>query len=112
MISTALDYAIFCQMLLNGGTYGHRRILSAKMVRQATQPQTHRIAASQHYGLGWFVSPETGIFSHAGSDGTWAWVDRRHQLIGLVFTQTQRESTHRERFRDLIIEACAPASGR
>ena len=35
MISTAPDYVIFCQMFLNGGTYGGTRILSEASVRAA-----------------------------------------------------------------------------
>lgn len=112
MISTARDYAVFCQMLLNDGTYDNRRVLSAGLVRQSTQVQTRQTDATQAYGLGWSVSPETGVFSHAGSDGTWAWVDPQHQLIGLVFTQTQRQSEHRKPFREWVTRACRPPGGR
>lgn len=107
MISTTRDYAIFCQMLLNGGSYANRRVLSEDMVRQSIQAQAHRIPASKSYGLGWVVSPETGVFSHAGSDGTWTWVDPKHQLIGLIFTQTQRQSDHRKPFREMVTQACS-----
>ena len=107
MISTALDYAIFCQMLLNNGTYGKRRILSSHLVQESTRSQAAHIPAAREYGLGWAVAPASDIFSHSGSDGTWAWIDRSQQLIGLVFTQTQRVSDHRERFRALVNQACS-----
>jgi CubicO group peptidase (beta-lactamase class C family) len=37
--STARDLAVFAQMLLNGGTYGDRRILSRASVVAMTRPQ-------------------------------------------------------------------------
>ena len=37
--STAKDVAIFAQMLLNGGTYGDRRVLSRASVTAMTTPQ-------------------------------------------------------------------------
>ena len=111
MISTAGDYAVFCQMLLNGGTYNNHRVLSVDLVQQSTRVQTQQSDASKAYGLGWNVSPVTGVFSHAGSDGTWAWVDPKYQLIGLVFTQTQRQSQHRQPFQECVTRACRLANG-
>ena len=40
MITTARDYAVFCQMLLNGGAYGDQRLLSRESISEATRPQT------------------------------------------------------------------------
>src|SRR6185436_18348322 len=40
LYSTALDYARFCQMLLNGGSLGGRRYLSASAMKFLTTPQT------------------------------------------------------------------------
>ena len=38
MVSSARDYATFCQMMLNGGTYGKQRILDKNFARLATNP--------------------------------------------------------------------------
>jgi len=106
MISTASDYAAFCQMMLHSGTFDGRQLLSENLVREATHPQHRQIAAAVRYGLGWVVSEDGGTFSHSGSDGTWVWVDPKLDLIGLVLTQTQTKMSPRKIFRDLVISAC------
>ena len=112
MISSALDYATFCQMYLNGGIYAGKRILKSDSVSEATKIQTgsvytaaERAARDRFYGLGWSVDKE-GVFGHGGSDGTQAWVDPRRQLIILVFTQSPGGKNPREEFRRLMTEAC------
>ena len=68
MISTAWDYAKFCQMYLNGGAYGGARLLDPETIERGTSVQT---GLEQRYGYGWRVSSE-GVYSHGGSDGTFA----------------------------------------
>ena len=106
MISTAKEYAIFCQMLCNGGVYGGHRILAETLVAEATNPQKAHIAAAERYGLGWMVREPGGTFLHSGSDGTWVWVDPRREIIGMLLTQTQRENFPRQVFRELVNRAC------
>jgi CubicO group peptidase (beta-lactamase class C family) len=111
MISTAPDYAVFCQMYLNGGVYGGTRILSEETVRAMTTPfylaggdADPERGVSVGYGYGWSVD-EDGTFSHTGSDGTGAWVDPNHDLIVLVFTQTPRGRNPRVKFVELVRSA-------
>ncbi len=105
MISTAWDYAIFCQMFLNGGVYGGKRLLRPETVALMTRPS---IATSDDgaafYGYGWMVSDD-GTFSHSGSDGTFAWVDPSRGIVGEVFTQTPRGENPRQKFMELVREA-------
>jgi len=108
MISTAMDYAIFCQMFLNGGIYDGKRILREETVRLMTSPQTASIYSPEElekqrgfYGYGWNVSKD-GVFSHSGSDGTAAWVDPDNDLIVLIFTQSPGERTMHSRFFKLV----------
>jgi len=84
MISTAMDYATFLQMYLNKGAYGSVRLLSEASVTRATTAQV-RVDEKSSYGLGWMVAPD-GVFSHGGSDGSYAWVDPAHDLlyVGLI----------------------------
>ncbi len=110
MISTAWDYAVFCQMYLNGGAYGGKRVLSGQLAAAATKPQSEHIKAAQRYGFGWSASSQDGVFSHGGSDGTWAWVDPRREIIGLVFTQCQRVRNPRNEFRRRVTAACTDVS--
>ena len=42
MFTTAGDLAVFCQMLLNGGIYGHHRMLARATISQFTAPQPSR----------------------------------------------------------------------
>ncbi len=103
MISTAFDYAIFCQMLLNGGTYGGSEILAKESVELLTSP---KISAGETDSYGYGFRIENGVYGHSGSDGTRAWVDPQRETIALVFTQTPgagREGGNPwERFRDLV----------
>jgi len=108
MISTAMDYAVFCQSFLNGGVYGGKRILKEETVARMTsdtylaggewQPER---GVRVGYGMGWAVA-EDGTFSHTGSDGTAAWVDPDEDLIVLVFTQTPRGANPRNKFLELV----------
>jgi CubicO group peptidase (beta-lactamase class C family) len=103
MISTAWDYAIFCQAFLNGGVYDGERILDEATVDLMTSPKI-RVAGegddATHYGYGWSLTD--GTYGHTGSDGTAAWIDPEREIIGLVFTQTPRGPNPRERFRYLV----------
>lgn len=101
MISSASDYAIFCQMFLNGGSYDGQQILNSQSVAVATVDQTQIL---QNYGFGWFILPD-GNFGHGGSDGTYAWLDPSRELFGLVFTQSTGGPQFRDRFRELISSA-------
>ena len=106
MVSSAADYAIFCQMLLNGGEYNGKRILRQDLVTEATNPQAGRIEAAAAYGLGWSVNEPGETWSHSGSDGTWVWVDPKREIIGMVLTQTQKSTNPRKAFRELVNAAC------
>jgi len=114
IVSTAHDFARFCQMLLNGGTYAGHRILEPETVRLATSPLIEVDAAylpvaiekemglesewyeyrdrrslnlDLHRGLGFVVSGD-GSYSHAGVYGTYFLVDPARQLVILVLTQS------------------------
>lgn len=108
MISTAWDYAKFCQMFLNKGIYNGNRILKPETVELMTSPQTASIYSEKEkaerdsfYGYGWSVSKD-GIFSHGGSDGTFAWVDPNRQIIGLIFTQSPGGKNPKDKFMELM----------
>jgi CubicO group peptidase (beta-lactamase class C family) len=108
MISTAMDYAAFCQMFLNGGIYNGKRILKEETVKLMTSPQTasiytpdERERRADYYGYGWSVS-KNGVFSHGGSDGTAAWVDPEKKLIVLIFTQTRGGGGLRAPFLEMV----------
>jgi CubicO group peptidase (beta-lactamase class C family) len=108
MISTAMDYAVFCQMFLNKGVYAGKRILKEDTVELMTTPHTaslytlaERERRREYYGYGWSVFTD-GVFSHGGSDGTNAWVDPNNNLIVLLFTQSPGETKLRNRIFQLV----------
>ena len=99
MISTTWDYAVFCQMFLNGGIYNGVRILEPETVELMTSPKI-QVSGGGGYGYGWRITD--GIYGHGGSDGTNAWVDPERGIIGLVFTQTPSGRVSLDRFRQLV----------
>jgi CubicO group peptidase (beta-lactamase class C family) len=112
MITSAPDYARFCQMWLNGGIYNGRRILKPDTVAQAISVQTRETYTPEEfekqtrlYGFGWTVGRD-GSFAHGGSDGTYAWMDPARELIVLVFTQSPGGRNPREQFLRVVAAAC------
>lgn len=97
--STALDYAKFLQMLLNGGRYNGHQLLSPTTVRLFT---TNQIADLQegkrNFSLGFGITtaaqaarhpiPE-GTFDWGGAFGTTYWADPVEGVIGVLITQKQ-----------------------
>jgi uncharacterized protein YbbC (DUF1343 family)/CubicO group peptidase (beta-lactamase class C family) len=84
LFSTADDLAIYCQMILNGGTYNGAHILSPLSVATMTRPR----AVSENgaaRGLGWDIATSfsankgdlfpLGSFGHTGFTGTSIWID-------------------------------------
>lgn len=90
LFSTANDLAIYCRMLLGGGTYDGKRILSpltvAKMTSSATPDRERNVR-----GFGWDIDSSfsanrgellpLGSFGHTGFTGTSVWVDPRTELF-------------------------------
>ena len=99
MISTTWDYAVFCQMFLNGGIYDGIRNIEPRTVELMTSPKIQTPGGGS-YGYGWGITDDT--YGHGGSDGTNAWVDPERGIIGLVFTQTPRGRVSLDRFRQLV----------
>ena len=84
LFSTANDLAIYCQMILNGGTYGGVRILSPLTVAEMTRPRVVSTSGGTR-GLGWDMNTSfstnrgelfpPGSFGHTGFTGTSMWID-------------------------------------
>lgn len=98
---TAVDYAKFLQMYLNGGEYKGTRLLSRKTVNIILGNHTGEKFnfPNQYYGLAFGIVSETGEISGGqGSAGTFDWggyfntqyfADPEEQIIGLLLKQTQ-----------------------
>lgn len=95
--STIDDYAVFLQMMLNGGTYGGHRLLKASTVALMTQNQIGDVNQGQNkFGLGFsIVTPagaaqtgqSVGSYEWGGAFGTDYWVDPKEHLVVLLYTQ-------------------------
>jgi CubicO group peptidase (beta-lactamase class C family) len=84
LFSTAADVGRFCQMVLGGGTFEGKRILSEDAVRQMTSKQTGD-ALEGGYGLGWFTGG--GGFGHGGAHATDMKIDPKRGLITVWMVQ-------------------------
>jgi CubicO group peptidase (beta-lactamase class C family) len=115
--STMYDYAIFLQMLLNGGEYKGKRILGRNTVRMMTMNQIADIPfrPDDVFGLGFQIVTEKngnvpaqpGTFSWGGAYATSYWVDPKEKLVMLFYRQLQR-TTHGdvvEKFRAITYSA-------
>ena len=72
--STAWDYAIFLQMMLNGGTYNGHVILSPRTVELMTQNQIGDLwLGTDKFGLGFDITTEKGAAIGPKSTGSFAW---------------------------------------
>jgi len=101
--STALDYAIFLQMLLNGGKYNGHQILSKRTVEMITSGQLKDgLFGDDNMGLGFGITSEKtaakgprnkGTFSWGGYYGTTYWADPKANLVCLFMTQ-QNPNSH------------------
>jgi serine-type D-Ala-D-Ala carboxypeptidase len=74
LFSSAADLALYCQMLLNGGTLNGQRILSPEAVALLTSPQSHGRAFGFDVssGYAWVKGPHASerAFCHTGYTGT------------------------------------------
>jgi CubicO group peptidase (beta-lactamase class C family) len=118
MFSSAGDLAIFCQMMLNGGQYAHRRLLKRATVEQFT---TADLLSASTRTLGWnvpsansssghYFSPHS--FGHLGFTGTSLWVDPDKQLFVVLLTNRVNPTRNNDKIQrvrpavhDSVVEA-------
>ena len=116
LVSTAMDYARFCQMLLNGGELDGHRVIGRKtlafMASNHLDPkvkvESHLLPPGHGFGLGFAVRTDEGMAPFAGSvgqyfwsgmAGTFFWIDPKEELFALFLSQGPGQ---REYFRTLV----------
>jgi CubicO group peptidase (beta-lactamase class C family) len=96
LCSTAMDYARFCQMMLNGGKFGSTRLISRKTVELMTSDRLGKIGPDQAFGLGFGVDGVKAPLAELGSAGEYNWggffytafvVDPREDMITVFMAQ-------------------------
>jgi CubicO group peptidase (beta-lactamase class C family) len=115
--STALDYAIFMQMLLNDGEYNGKRILSRSTVKMMTVSQYDKLNWPENkMGLGFSLSTEKSVAVSPLSPGTFAWggmfsssywIDPKEKIVAQLFLN-QYPQSHGEihdKFKVLVYQA-------
>jgi CubicO group peptidase (beta-lactamase class C family) len=119
LCGTIEDYARFCQMMLNGGEFNGKRILSRKTVELMTRihPGDFTIWSGDKFGYGFEIIGDGNLKNLLGSSGSFRWagmystdylIDREEDLIILTFTNVYNnvffdEFTHK--FKNLVYQA-------
>ncbi len=103
--STAYDYAVFLQMMLNGGTYNGKRLLSRNTVRIMTMNQIGDVPfGNDKFGLGFSVVTEKGSGAMPAQEGTYSWggafktsywVDPKEKMV-IIFYRQLLNTSHGE----------------
>jgi CubicO group peptidase (beta-lactamase class C family) len=118
---TAMDYARFCQMMLNGGQLDGVRLLGRATVAHMSSDHigNMRVASPQlvpgyGFGLGFAVRRETGLayqtgsageYRWGGAGGTAFWIDPKEKMVVVWMTQGQpgpRRNEDRDLFRQMV----------
>jgi CubicO group peptidase (beta-lactamase class C family) len=124
MVGTAMDYARFCQMLLNGGSLDGKRILGPKTIASMT---TDHLGASITpgslylpgpgfgFGLGFAVRKDVGVspvagsvgeFNWGGAGGTYFWVDPKEDMFVVFMMQSPKQRVpYRFVLKDMVYAA-------
>jgi CubicO group peptidase (beta-lactamase class C family) len=123
LVSTTMDYARFCAMLLGGGTLDGNRIIGRKtlelMASDHLSPQVKikgdLVPPGHGFGLGFAVRREAGIapflgskgqFFWSGMAGTFFWIDPQEDLFAVFMMQGPGQRQHtRTLVRNLVYAA-------
>ena len=132
MVSTALDYARFCQFWLNGGELDGVRLVSRKTVELMTSdhlppgtqmgPDMARFGAllpspsmGQGFGLGFAVRNDVGHsplqgspgdYYWGGAHGTYFWIDPKERMFAvLMMLSPASRLPYRYLMRELVYQA-------
>jgi CubicO group peptidase (beta-lactamase class C family) len=120
--STIYDYAVFLQMLLNGGEYNGVRLLGRNTVRMITTNQIGDLAVNigdlveYKWGLGVAIMSEkgsrlspsqAGTFGWGGVFSTSYWVDPKEDMVVLIYRQIwgPHVANTDKQFRPLVYQA-------
>ena len=116
LVSTTMDYARFCQMLLNGGTLDGNRIIGRKTLElmasdhlgPKVKVDSPLMPAGHGFGLGFAVRTQPGMAPFAGSvgqffwsgmAGTFFWIDPAEEMFAVFMMQGPGQ---REYIRSLL----------
>ena len=108
LVSTLGDYSNFCKMLLNGGSYDGKKIISQNSINLMTKKYSQSYPNEEfsdssklgfYYGFSLFVleNPEIddtnsskGIFGWSGYHNTHFWIDPEKKLFALFLSRSRQ----------------------
>jgi CubicO group peptidase (beta-lactamase class C family) len=116
LVSTTMDYARFCQMLLSGGALDGIRIIGRKTLQlmasdhlgPTVKVNSPLMPAGHGFGLGFAVRTHQGMapfpgslgeFFWSGMAGTYFWIDPKEDLFAVFMMQGPGQRQH---FRYLL----------
>jgi CubicO group peptidase (beta-lactamase class C family) len=123
LVSTTMDYARFCQMLLNGGTLDGTRLIGRKTLALMASDhlsadvkiQGTLLAPGHGFGLGFAVRTHAGLapfpgsvgqFFWSGIAGTFFWIDPKEELTCVFMAQGPGQRDYlRTLVRDVVYAA-------
>ncbi len=118
LCGTIEDYARFCQMMLNGGTFNGNRVLGRNTVELMTMNQigNKTLGEGMKFGLGFGLFGEEGAANHLVSAEAYRWggmfysdyiIDPEEDLIMLFYTNVHphRGPDVHKIFRNLVYQA-------
>jgi CubicO group peptidase (beta-lactamase class C family) len=131
MVSTAMDYARFLQMLLNGGSLDGKRVLGPKTVAYMTADHVGTSVAPGPlylpgvgfgFGLGFAVRKDAGVsplagsvgeYNWGGAGGTYFWVDPKEDMFVVFMMQSPKwRVPYRAVLKDMIYAAVTRPAAR
>src|SRR5690606_36446138 len=117
LFSTSADYALFAQMMLNGGELNGKRYLSPKTVEIMSINQSGDLFQDpgKGFGLGFAVVDDLADSKALSSEGTFYWsgaystyffIDPKENMVAVFMTQFAPFSTFYEnKFRQMVYQA-------
>ena len=122
LVSTAMDYARFVQMLLNGGQLDGAQILSPKTVElmRSNQlgdlPSLNNVNGRIGYGFGLTFAVNLGIektggigtkgeYNWGGAAGTAFWIDPKEDMVGVYMVQVMSGLPTKDQFKQLAYQS-------
>ena len=117
-MSTAEDYLMFAQMLVNGGQLNGKRLLSPRTIElmgSVHAPDTlPGRTAGEGYGLSVRVISDSGAratmlsdgsFGWSGAFGTHFWVDPKEHLVAILMIQVAPDAGIRTDFETAVMQS-------
>jgi CubicO group peptidase (beta-lactamase class C family) len=117
LFSTTSDYMNFCQMLMNGGKWNGKELLSRKTIELITYDHVGKLyqTAGEGFGLGFAVVTDVAATKLPGSKGVFYWggafnthffIDPNEKMVSIFMTHVDPYTNfYHEKMRQLVYQA-------